>query len=76
MEPAPHRSERSKKPKHIFSPSDPLQPYHYLVTYDCPEKYRIIGRTSIQKITNDKAVLTNMNGEVQIVTAGKLLFWS
>jgi hypothetical protein len=71
-----YRSERSKKAKQIFSPSDPLQPYYYLVTYDCPEKYRIIGRTSIQKITKDKAVLTNVDGEVQIVASGKIIFAS
>jgi hypothetical protein len=75
MERVSHRIERSKKPKHIFSPSDPLQPYYYLVTYDFPEKYRIIGRTSIQKITKDKAVIANVDGEVQIITSGKIEFF-
>ncbi|CAF0969981.1 unnamed protein product [Rotaria sordida] len=65
-----HRSERSKKPKQIYSPSNPLQPYYYLVTYDYPEKYRVVGRTSIQKITNDKAVLSDVDGEVRIITSG------
>ena len=73
METTLHRSERSKKPKQIFSPSNPLQPYYYLVTYDHPKKYRIVGRTSIQKITNDKAIVSNVDGEVQIITSGKIV---
>ena len=71
MENTRHRSERSKKPKQMFSPSDPVQPHYYLVSYGYPSKYQIIGRTSIQKITNDKAVINNVNGEVQLITSGK-----
>ncbi|CAF1489614.1 unnamed protein product [Adineta steineri] len=69
MENTHHRSERLKKPKKIFSPSDPIQPPYYLVSYGYPTKYRIIGRTSIQKITNDKAIINNVNGEVQLITS-------
>jgi hypothetical protein len=76
MEIVRHRSERPKKRKEIFSPSNPLQPYYYLVNYNCPEKYRIVGRTSIQKQTNDKAVLANVDGEVQIITSGKIVIFS
>ncbi|UJR18107.1 hypothetical protein I4U23_005007 [Adineta vaga] len=72
METIRHRSERSKKPKQIFSPSDPIQPHYYLVSYDYPAKYRIIGRTSIQQLTNDKAVINNVNGQVQVITSGTL----
>ena len=75
MEHDSHRTQRSKKPKQIFSPSDPLQPNYYLVTYDFPAKYRVIGRTSIQKLSNDKAVIPNFNGEVQILSSGKKKFF-
>ena len=75
METAIQRSERPRKPKQIFSPSNPLQPYYYLVTYDYPEKFRIIGRTSIQKIANDKAVISNVDGEVQIITSGTVVLF-
>jgi hypothetical protein len=71
MENTRHRRERSKKPKQMFSPSDPVQPHYYLVSHGYPTKYQIIGRTSIQKITNDKAVINNVNGEVQLITSGK-----
>jgi hypothetical protein len=72
MERESHRIQRLKKPNKIYSPSDPLQPNYYLVCYDFPEKYRIIGRSSIQKLTNGKAVIPNFEGEVQIVSSGKI----
>ncbi|CAF3702210.1 unnamed protein product [Rotaria socialis] len=61
-----------KKIKKIFSPSDPLQAYYYLISHDDPEKYRVIGRSSVQKITNDKAVVTNIAGDVRILKSGTL----
>ncbi|CAM4802961.1 unnamed protein product, partial [Rotaria magnacalcarata] len=66
------RSQREKKLKKIFSPSDPLQAYYYLISHDDPEKYRVIGRSSVQKITNDKAVVTNIAGDVRILKSGTL----
>ncbi|CAF4164439.1 unnamed protein product [Rotaria magnacalcarata] len=62
----------NKRNRSIFSPSNPLQPYYYLVAYDYPLKHKIVGRTSVQKITNDKAVINNINGEVQIIASGTL----
>ncbi|CAF3399610.1 unnamed protein product [Rotaria socialis] len=61
------RSQREKKSKKKFSPSDPLQAYYYLISHDDPKKYRVIGRSSVQKITNDKAVVTNIAGDVRIL---------
>lgn len=75
MESMPYRSERSKKPKQIFSPSNPLQPYYYLVAYDYPLKYKIVGRASVQKVINDKAVINNVNGEVKIIATGKIILY-
>ena len=73
MDSLAHRSERRKKAKRIFSPSNPLQPYYYLVTHDGPERYQIVGRTSIQKIRDDKALLHNADNDVQIMTCGRIL---
>ncbi|CAF4928168.1 unnamed protein product [Rotaria socialis] len=66
------RSQREKKSKKKFSPSDPLQAYYYLISHDDPKKYRVIGRSSVQKITNDKAVVTNIAGDVRILKSGTL----
>ncbi|CAF5223624.1 unnamed protein product, partial [Rotaria magnacalcarata] len=41
-------------------------------SHDDPEKYRVIGRSSVQKITNDKAVVTNIAGDVRILKSGTL----
>lgn len=69
------RSERSKKPKKIFSPSDPLQPDYYVISYDDDaDAYFIIGRSSIQQIKGDKATLNNIEGEARIIASGKILF--
>ncbi|CAM4838163.1 unnamed protein product, partial [Rotaria magnacalcarata] len=43
-----------------------------LISHDDPEKYRVIGRSSVQKITNDKAVVTNIAGDVRILKSGTL----
>ncbi|CAF1392866.1 unnamed protein product [Rotaria sp. Silwood1] len=64
------RSHREKKSKKIYSPSDPLEPYYYLVSHDGPEKYQVVGRTSVQKMFNGRAVVSNISGEVQIITSG------
>ena len=66
----PGRSQREKKSKKIFSPSDPLQPYCYLIFHASPEKYRVLSRTSIQPLSNGRAVVSNINGEVQIIASG------
>ncbi len=64
------RSQREKKSKKIFSPSDPLQPSYYLIFHEGPEKYRVVGRTSVQQLSNGKVVVANIDGEVQIITSG------
>ncbi|CAF4046241.1 unnamed protein product, partial [Rotaria magnacalcarata] len=66
------KSPTRKKSKKKFYPSDPLQAYYYLISHDDPEKYRVIGRSSVQKITNDKAVVTNIAGDVRILKSGTL----
>ncbi|CAF1646335.1 unnamed protein product [Rotaria magnacalcarata] len=66
------RSRRDKKTKKIFSPSDPLQPHYYLIFHDGPEKYRVVGRISVQQLSNGKAVVSNIDGDVQIITSGSM----
>ncbi|CAF1434703.1 unnamed protein product [Rotaria sordida] len=46
--------------------------YKKRVSHDGPEKYRVVGRTSVQKMFNDKAVVSNIAGEVQIITSGTM----
>ena len=72
MDNVAHRSERVKRAKRIFSPSNPLQPYYYLVTHDGPERFQIVGRTSIQRIRDDKALLHNADSDVQIIACGRI----
>ncbi|CAM4944421.1 unnamed protein product [Rotaria socialis] len=67
-----HPSNEKKNQKKKFSPSDPLQAYYYLISHDDPKKYRVIGRSSVQKITNDKAVVTNIAGDIRILKSGTL----
>lgn len=67
------RTQREKKSKKIFSPSDPPPPSYYLICHGSPESYQIVGRTSVQKVCNDKAIVSNIRGEVQIITAGYIL---
>lgn len=71
MEASLNRSERPKKAKRIFSPSDPLQPYYYLIRDDGPEKYKIVGRTSIQRIQDDEALLKS-GKTAKILTSGTI----
>lgn len=69
MENQSNRTERVKKAKKIFSPSDPSQPSYYLVTNDGPEKFKIVGRTSILRMNGDVAVLKS-GKTADVLTSG------
>ena len=68
------RSQRERKSKRIYSPSDPLKPYYCLTAHDGLSKYQVISDSSFQKINNDKAFAANIPGEVQIITLVEFLF--
>ena len=66
-------NEKGSRKKN-YSPSNPLNPYYYLVVHDGLSKYQVVGDSSVQKINNDKAFIDNILGEVQIITSGEFLF--